>query len=96
MPQGEYSAILSTCIELPNGFKTFVFSSFEWPLKTGFIVLPFLFERCNPFRLKIVKGRNKHTKPVICNHGPPPVPEQGGGQPRKCAVVLFFLYALSP
>ena len=58
MLQGEHSAILSTYIELPHGFKTFVFSIFEWPLKTGFIVLPFSFEGCNLFRLKIVKGRN--------------------------------------
>ena len=39
MLQGEHSAILSTCIELPHGFKTFVLSIFEWPLKTGFTVV---------------------------------------------------------
>ena len=39
MLQGEHSAILSTCIELPHGFKTFVLSIFEWPLKTGFTVI---------------------------------------------------------
>ena len=39
MLQGEHSAILSTCIQLPHGFKTFVLSIFEWPLKTGFTVL---------------------------------------------------------
>ena len=38
MLQGEHSAILSTCIKLPHGFKTFVLSIFEWPLKTGFTV----------------------------------------------------------
>ena len=38
MLQGEHSAILSTCIELPHGFRTFVLSIFEWPLKTGFTV----------------------------------------------------------
>ena len=39
MLQGEHSAILSTCIKLPNDFKTFVLSFFfEWPLKTGFTV----------------------------------------------------------
>ena len=37
MLQGEHSAILSTYIELPNGFKTFLYI-FEWPLKTGFTV----------------------------------------------------------
>ena len=35
----EHSAILLTCIKLPHGFKTFVLSFFEWPLKTGFTVL---------------------------------------------------------
>ena len=39
MLQGEHYAILSTCIKLPSVFKTFVLSSFEWPLKTGFIVI---------------------------------------------------------
>ena len=38
MLQGEHSAILSTCIKLQRGFKTFVSSIFEWPLKTGFTV----------------------------------------------------------
>ena len=38
MLKGEHSAILLTCIELPHGFKTFVLSIFEWPLKTGFTV----------------------------------------------------------
>ena len=36
--QWEHSAILSVCIKLPRGFKTFVLSIFEWPLKTGFTV----------------------------------------------------------
>ena len=35
----EHSAILSTCINLPSVFKTFVLSIFEWPLKTGFTVI---------------------------------------------------------
>ena len=39
MIQKEHSAILSTCIKLPHGFKTFVLSIFEWPLKTGFTVM---------------------------------------------------------
>ena len=38
MLQREHSAILSTCIKLPHGFKTFVLSVFEWPLKTAFTV----------------------------------------------------------
>ena len=35
---GEHSAILTTFIKLPFVFKTFVLSSFEWLLKTGFTV----------------------------------------------------------
>ena len=38
MLQGEHSAILSTFFKLPFSIKTFVFSIFEWPLKTGFTV----------------------------------------------------------
>ena len=34
----EHSAILSTFIKLLFVFETFVSSSFEWPLKTGFTV----------------------------------------------------------
>ena len=36
--QKEHSAILSTFIKLPCAFKTFVWSIFEWPLRTGFTV----------------------------------------------------------
>ena len=36
--KGEHSAVLLTCIKIPHGFKTFVLSIFEWPLKTGFTV----------------------------------------------------------
>ena len=40
----EHSAIVLTCNKLrPHGFKTFVLSIFEWPLKTGFTVLDRLF-----------------------------------------------------
>ena len=39
MIQGEHSAILLTFIKLPFVIKIFVLSVFEWPLKTGFIVL---------------------------------------------------------
>ena len=38
MLQGEHSAILSTFIKLPFVIKIFVWSMFEWPLKTGFTV----------------------------------------------------------
>ena len=39
MLQGEHSAILSTFIKIQFVIKIFVLSIFEWPLKTGFIVL---------------------------------------------------------
>ena len=35
----EHSAILLTCIKLPFVFKIFVWSIFEWPLKTGFAII---------------------------------------------------------
>ena len=38
MLQGEHSATLSTFIKLTFFIKTFVFSIFKWPLKTGFTV----------------------------------------------------------
>ena len=34
----EHSAILSTSIKLPFVIKIFIWSIFEWPLKTGFTV----------------------------------------------------------
>ena len=34
----EHSAVLLTCIKIPNGFLFFVLSIFEWSLKTGFTV----------------------------------------------------------
>ena len=39
--EGEHSAIVLTCIILPNDFKPFVLSIFEWPLKAGFTVSVF-------------------------------------------------------
>ena len=39
MLQGEHSAILSPFIKLPFVIKICVLSTFEWPLKTGFIIL---------------------------------------------------------
>ena len=41
MLQGEHSAMLSTFIELPFAIKAFDLSIFEWPLKTGCIVLSY-------------------------------------------------------
>ena len=40
MLQGEHSAILLTFIKLPFDIKTFVLSILEWPLKTGFTIVP--------------------------------------------------------
>ena len=37
--QGEHSAILLTFIKVPFVIKTFVVSTFEWMLKTGFTIL---------------------------------------------------------
>ena len=34
----EHSAVLLTCIKIPNDFQAFVLSIFEWLLKTGFTV----------------------------------------------------------
>ena len=34
----EHSAVLLTCIKIPNGVQAFVLSIFEWLLKTGFTV----------------------------------------------------------
>ena len=49
MLQREHSAILSPCIKLPHGFKTFVLSIFEWPLKTGFTVFLHLIQLFSVF-----------------------------------------------
>ena len=46
MLQGEHSAIPLACIKLPNDFKTFVLSIFEWPLKARFTVVNHLFICC--------------------------------------------------
>ena len=46
MLQGEHSAILSTFIKLPFAVKTFVWSLFKWPLKTGFTVVLRYFSGC--------------------------------------------------
>ena len=46
MFQGEHSAILLTFIKLPFFIKTFVFSIFKWPLKTGFTVYLSTFQAC--------------------------------------------------
>ena len=37
----EHSAILLTCIKLPFVIKTYFWSSFVWPLMTGFTVTVF-------------------------------------------------------
>ena len=35
----EHSAVLLTCIKIPNSFQAFALSIIEWPLKTGFTVI---------------------------------------------------------
>ena len=47
MLQGEHSAILLTFIKLPFVIKIFVLSIFEWPLKTGFVVIINMKSRMN-------------------------------------------------
>ena len=49
MLQGEHSTILSTFIKLPFVIKIFVLSIFEWPLKTGFTVVPLTLAILNNF-----------------------------------------------
>ena len=39
----EHSAVLLTCIKLPNGIPAFVLFIFELPLKAGFTVLNYVF-----------------------------------------------------
>ena len=46
----EHSAILSTCVKLPFIFETFVFSIFEWPLKTDLYLFVFVFMFFNNIR----------------------------------------------
>ena len=38
----EHSAVLLTCIKIPDCFQTFVLSIFEWSLKIGFTVPTYL------------------------------------------------------
>ena len=43
----EYTTILTTFIKLKLVFKTFVLSTFEWSLKTGFTLFIFIYrEMC--------------------------------------------------
>ena len=62
----EHSTTLSTCIQLPPVFKTFVLSIFEWPLKTGFTVYTLLYLkvchwvcRLQEFLNKLILGLKK-------------------------------------
>ena len=68
----EHSAILLTFIQLPFVIKTLVLSTFEWPLKTGFIVLYklilFLGFGVYPTHIRghvIVKGWDKRSGEVV-------------------------------
>ena len=63
MLQWEHSAILLTCIKLPNDFKAFVLSFFEWPLKTGFTV--FIYDQFGPVIIRHVSLYAGHTCEVL-------------------------------
>ena len=65
MLQREHSAILSTCIKLPHGFKTFVLSFFEWLLKTGFTVLVKLEVEDHGFERLGWYGHVKHSSIAV-------------------------------
>ena len=63
--QESISAILSTYIKLPCAIMIFVWSTFEWPLKTGFTVLPngefcFLFLKQNYFKFNDLQWKKGH------------------------------------
>ena len=60
--QGEHSAILSFCIKLPHGLKTFVLSIFEWPLKTGFTVIFIIVEDSGEFLFNPLPDRDTLLK----------------------------------
>ena len=67
----EHSAIFLTFIKLSFAIKTFVFSSFEWLLKTGFTVAWFqssifwhLFSNANILKKKRIKVY--HIKGIGC------------------------------
>ena len=63
----EHSAVLLTCIKIPNGFQAFVLSIFEWPLKTGFTV-SYLYDDQKKIASASLKAHfdiNAHTTSVI-------------------------------
>ena len=69
--QESISAILSTYIKLPCAI-IFVWSTFEWPLKTGFTVLPngkfrFLFLKQNYFKFNDLQWRGGGGGWMGCN-----------------------------
>ena len=49
----EHSAVLLTCIKIPNGFQVFALSIFEWPFKTGFTVDPYEMPHFAAFHLSL-------------------------------------------
>ena len=66
MHQGEHSAILLTCIELPFVIKNFVLSIFEWPFYTGFTVNP---------SVVLSIGKCEKLKFVTLNNTPGRIPQ---------------------
>ena len=69
MLRGEHSAILSSFIKLPIVIKRFVLSIFEWPLRTGFTVFPFLSLQMLGGRLcrSFQSGKHLRCRPCTVN-----------------------------
>ena len=77
----EHSAILLTSIKLPFVFKTFVFSIFEWSLKTGFSVLLYLHHNLDHIYIKArstvdVLNSEIVNKRILNNEGPDKVAQE--------------------
>ena len=62
MLQEEHSAILLTFIKLPFVIKIFVWSIFEWPLKTGFTVFLITTDELSDLRGQVKLLEDKNTK----------------------------------
>ena len=67
----KHSAILLAFIKLPLVIKIFILSVFEWPLRTGFTVLFYLFQRdrkhvSSVVSLFLLSQVNTRTGPVQC------------------------------
>ena len=56
----EHSAVLLTCIKIPNGFQAFALSIFEWPFKTGITEDPDEMQHYAAFHLGLHCLQNAH------------------------------------